>query len=276
MPYSSLFKSVQDADNCAALTTQGTNLYLGTPARCKTEPDKYQLVTSAAVSGEVVNVFIQSPYPAGITAPTVYLDQGRKLYFYDPLTPTTFAVAVVAESTEVTGLTSGTATAVAINPLSGGVSITGGMIASVWPMGLLTGTESLGWNLTSGSESTTRLAAGLKGQEAITSLMLAFPASVIITPDDPILWKVMHQAATTASYVFAFSSRPGGQFAWGTAQVANYNRAGEKQTIQKAAFELKMQDDWAMPAAAKYLSTQEQTYIAEIARLVGITVPSFV
>jgi len=276
MSFSKLFQSIQDADNCAALTTQGTRLYLGTPGRCKDEPDRYTIAVSAAAAAlaETISVFVEAPYPAGVTAPVVLLDQGRKLYFYEPGTPTVFVEAVLAESVDLAALTSGTAVAVSVNPLEDPITAT--MIATVWPVGLLTGTESLDWNLTSGSESTTRLASGLKGQEAITSLQYMMPASVIITPDDPILWKIVHTAATTSKYVYAFTTRPGGQYAWGTAQVRNYNRPNQKQTIQKASFELGMQDNWAMPTAAKYLSVAEQGYLSQMARLVGIDVPSFV
>jgi hypothetical protein len=273
MSFADLFLSTQDADNCAALTTQGARFYLGLPGRCKPEPDLYTVAISAAVAAglETISIFLQGPYPSGITAPSVFLEQGRKLYFADPATPLVFVEVTLAESITLTALTSGTAVPVAVNPTPG--ALTTAMIAKVWPVGLLTGAESGDWNLTSGSESTTILKAGLKGKEAITSLMLKIPVSVIITPDDPILWNVFHNTAVTGGYVFVFGTRPGGQYVWGTAQVANYNRPTAKQTVQKASGEFSMQDDWVMPTAYKYLSTAEKGYMTQISRLVGIKTP---
>lgn len=134
MSFSKLFQSIQDADNCAALTTQDTRLYLGTPGRCKDEPDKYTIAVSAAAAAlaETISVFVQAPYPAGITAPVVLLDQGRKLYFHEPATPNVTVEAVLAESVDLAALTSGTAVAVSVNPLEDPITAT--MIARFGPL----------------------------------------------------------------------------------------------------------------------------------------------
>jgi hypothetical protein len=272
--FSNLFQSTQDAENCAALTTGGARVFLGPVGKCKEEPDVYKIgLASAFAAGvETVSLYLVSPYPAGITTPSVYLDQGRKLFFSDPTAPAVFVEATLAEAVTLTALTIGTAVPVAINQL--GTALTATMVASVWPIGLLSGAESADWNMTTGSESTTRLSAGTKGQEAITSSMLKLPTSIIMSPDDPIFWNVFHNMAVTTRYGFVFSTRPGGQFAWGKAQATNYNRAGAKQTVQKASTEFSMQDSWCMPTAYKYLDTTEKGYIEQMCRLVGIAIPT--
>lgn len=272
--YAQKFGSAKDAENFSALNNSGSLVLVANTAKCKSEPSTYfvTLAAVAAIGAEVVSLFLGGVLPIGVTNPSVYLQQGTKLYFTDPATPTVVkSVATVTEDVTVAAVTAGTAIVVSIEPLTVAVAVSDR--AKTWGMIRLLGSDGFDININASTEPTSTLAAGLKGQNTTTALMMDSNLSMILEPDDPGFWTIIHNAATTSRHFFIMSARPGGTAAWGEAQAGNYSRPGQKQSVQKATVAVNMQSDWVAPTMYKYLDAAEKVLFAEVYRLCGLAEP---
>jgi hypothetical protein len=274
MSYAQQFKSTQDRDQCGALINAGSLLLVQNVARCKTEPSTYKigLGALAAAAAESITVFIDAPLPAGITTPTLRLQQGTRLYFADPATPLAEIVAVVTEDTSVTALTSGTAQPVPVEPLPG--ALTTAMKHSTWNLLRVIGGDDVPIEISAGTEDTTVLESGLHGETTVTSLTAASQSSIIMHPDDAGYWTVLQPASTTGGIYFALVAKPGSSYMFGSAQSGNFGRNGAKQSVQKSTISINYKSDWASPTAFKYLNTTEQNLMKTICKLAGIALPT--
>jgi hypothetical protein len=271
--YAERFGTSNQAENCNTLNNGGSLVYVGMLGKCLKEPYTHVLDLAVAVTAgdEEIDISITPP-PAGQPAPRVFLQQGSVLSFQTGLT--TFVDLVVATDVYVTSTTPGTPQTVAINAAPAAVPDTA--TCDYWGMYRLLAPDGFDVNVTTGKESATNLNAGLKTKEIVTSLTLAGNLSTLIEADDPGLWNILHDAATTGGDIFAFISKPGGTYTWGNSQVGNYNRTGQKTSLQKATMEFMFQDTWLSPKMFKYLSAFEQGLVREITRLVGTKTPALV
>jgi hypothetical protein len=272
--YAKKFGSIKDAENCSALNNAGSVILVGYNRRCSSEPDLYTVVANAAaaIGAETMTVFLGGILPVGVANPMVYLQQGTKLYFVDPAAAIpVYKVATITEDLVVTAVTAATAVSISIEPLT--AAITANDVAKTWALLRILGADGFDVNIQAGTESTSTLISGLKGQNTTTSLMMDSNLSMILEPDDPAFWKIIHTAATTGRHFFILTARPGGTYAWGEAQAGNYSRPGQKQSVQKATVAVNMQQDWAAPTMAKYLAANELLLMQDVCRLSGIPLP---
>lgn len=275
--YAQRFGSAKDAINCGALNNSGSLILVGPVQKCKSEPSVYfmALAAAAALGAESISLFLGGVLPIGVTNPSVYLQQGTKLYFYDPGTPGVVkGVATVTDDINVVAVTAGTAVAVAVEPLTVALAI--GDLAKTWGLIRLLGADGFDININAGTEPTSKLASGLKGENETISLMADTNLSTILEPDDYGFWTILHTAGTTGRTFFILNSKPGGTAIWGEAQTGNYTRPGQKQSVQKATLAVNMKDDWVSPSMYKYLSAPEKVLFTEVYRLSGLPEPTII
>jgi hypothetical protein len=273
--YAQRFSTSNAAENCNALNNGGSTVWVGNLGKCLKEPDVYNISLSAVVAAnaEVANLYIGTPLPAGVTTPKIYLQQGMILAFADPANPLVFKEVTVAVDTNLTAITAGTAQAVPIDPAPvGGLAVTD--IAVTWALIRLMAPKGLDITLNAGKEATTNLNSGLKTQEVVTSLGLEGNLAMILEPDDYGFWNILHRAVTTGKDTFVFSTRPGGSYTWGNAQLGTYSRPGQSQTVQSATLAVMFQDNWLTPELYKYMSVEDKTLMRQIARLAGVRTPA--
>jgi hypothetical protein len=275
--YAGKFGSLKDAENCSALNNAGSVVLVAPTKKCSSEPDIYRVAAAAAgaIGAESLSVYLGGILPVGVANPNVYLQQGTKLYFGDPAvtTPPT-KVATVTEDVLITAVTATTAVNISVEPLADAIVLADQ--AKTWGLIRVIGSDGLDLNIQAGTENTSTLANGLKGQNETTSLMMDGNLSMILEPDDPAFWRILHNAAVTGKHFFLMNARTGNTFAWGEAQTGNYSRPGQKQSVQKATLAINMQDDWAAPTMYKYLSASEQLIMQEVCRLSGLKLPTLV
>jgi hypothetical protein len=269
------FGSAGDAINCGALNNAGSVVLVNSTGKCLSQPDTYtiQAAAAGAAGAEVLTLFLGGTLPLGTATPSVFLQQGTKLYFSEPATPLAFTVVTVTSDVTVAAVTSGTAVAVNVEPLPiGGLTTTAG--AATWALIRLLGADDMPLNVQAGTESTTTLASGLHGENTTTSLMLDSSLQMILEPDDPAFWTILHNAAVTGRHFFAFVAKPGGTCGFGEAQAGNYSRTGAKQSIQKATLAIGFKKDWVLPSMYKYLVASEKLLMEKAYRLAGLAMPS--
>lgn len=235
------------ASACDSIPVGGSIIaFANTIDKCSAFPNEYRLGVSAALttSSTSAGIFVSLKNGvASVTGDSVFLSKGTVLYFGATATPTN--KVVVSKDTLVTGIASGSATTVPIDPPAAAISATD--LADTWALIRLPSWQDVSVNDSDQTADSTE-GQDFYSSETVVSKTIQIPLNFKLRDDLAAYKKILHPLANQ-SYRSGFLAlmRNGFPVMAGTFKFMNRQRPGAMKTQTMVTGTCSMQGSIYLP-----------------------------